>query len=147
SLRYRDYDFGAGSIIGVVRGDQAPMRLNDAFGDRHSESRPLRLRGVKRLEDSLLLLGGESGALIAHGDSDRGLSAEFRLRELHVDLGLLGAGLQRVLQNIAKDLPDRDRIDLAISGQRVGIELQVSIETISRRRQKRPRLLKDRAQI
>jgi hypothetical protein len=88
--------------------------FDDAFSNCHAEARALGLRRVKRLEDALLLLGRQTGAVVAHRHTYRRFPAQTNLLNAHPNLDGVAARRQRVLKNVAKNLLQPERIDPAV---------------------------------
>src|SRR3989442_6187428 len=85
------------------------MRLDDLPGDREPEPGPSRLRREERLEDALLKLGRDGGALVRDRDPDRAVVHQ----PLNGDLAV-AAGFQRILDQVGEDLAEKHRV--AING-------------------------------
>src|SRR5438552_1887791 len=93
------------------------MRLDDLPGDREPEPGPSRLRREERLEDALLKLGRDGGALVRDRDPDRAVVHQ----PLNGDLAV-AAGFQRILDQVGEDLAEKHRV--AINGQERSLDRQ-----------------------
>src|SRR5438445_12148445 len=86
------------------------MRLHDLPRDREPEPGPSRLRREERLEDALLKLGRDGGALVRDRDLNRAVVHQPPNGDLAV-----AAGFQRILDQVGEDLAEKHRV--AINGQ------------------------------
>src|SRR5438552_6715573 len=93
------------------------MRLDDLPRDREPEPGPSRLRREERLEDALLKLGRDGGALVRDRDLNRAVVHEPPNGDLAV-----AAGFQRILDQVGEDLTKKHRV--AINGHERSLDRQ-----------------------
>ena len=110
--RQGDDDLGAPARR-LADGDPAAVGLDDPPGDGHAQAGPLGLGGEERLEDLVALLGVEPRPVVADGDADAGRPSSPAAGAVDLDLGGIGARGQGVLEDVAEDLLEAERVGLA----------------------------------
>src|SRR5262245_16925962 len=121
-----DFDGGPGTIIGG-HFDAAAVGFDDALGDRHAQPGAARFGRVKRHEYLLMLFGGQPRSVVADDDADRFMVAQLRGSAVDLDADRIGAGGQRVLQDVTENALDRKRIDAAAEIDQVDSLLQAGL--------------------
>src|SRR5262249_46639487 len=84
--------------------DLPAVSFDNAFSNRHAQTRAFGLGGEKWVEDSLPLFGIQAGAVVFDGDSKRRLPININRGARDFDLGGISGCSQRILEDVAKDL-------------------------------------------
>ena len=128
--------------------DLAAVGLDDPLGDGHAQAGPLGLGGEERVEDLLPLLGLEARAVVADGDADRRLAVELGRLGADLDRDRGRAGGQGVLEDVAEDLPEPERVRRRSAGRRHrSSRARVGLLRLAGRLEVRPGLAPDLAQV
>ena len=107
-----------GSVIWICaprRGDgnRPAVRLHDALSDCHAKAGAFGLGGKEGLENAFLLISGESGSLIADRHHDFFARSNWQGGAANRNFRTAGRGLQRILEDVSKDLREGERINSA----------------------------------
>ena len=88
------------------------MGMDNALSNRHAEARALRLGGEEGLENAPLLLNRQPWPLVADRNDDVAIGL---VRAPNCHSAARGRNFERILKNIAKDLPQSKFVGLTDS--------------------------------
>ncbi len=87
------------------------MGINDALDDGQAKSGSMGLGGEERLEQVAPLFGREAWPVVVNDDGDGGLLGPVGRSPFNVDHHRVMSRGERVLQDVAKDLDEPERVD------------------------------------